>query len=82
MVGRALRLDTTCHLHPCTLDPLHPCTLPLQSLYPALMRRDNAGSDVLLGMLPLAREFIKSGSQVCLWSAEAKQRGLAQGHIL
>ena len=28
--------------------------------------RDNAGSDVVLGMLPLAREFLKCGSQVVI----------------
>lgn len=32
----------------------------------AIMFVDNAGADVVLGMIPLARELLKRGTQVCV----------------
>jgi hypothetical protein len=38
-----------------------------QAYRKALLFVDNAGADVLLGMLPFARELVKLGTQVCRW---------------
>ena len=32
----------------------------------ALLFVDNSGADVILGMLPLAREFLRRGTEVCI----------------
>lgn len=34
----------------------------------ALLFVDNSGADVILGMLPLAREFLRRGTEVCIFS--------------
>lgn len=36
----------------------------------ALLFVDNSGADVVLGMLPLARELLRRGTEVCLLSPD------------
>lgn len=44
----------------------------------ALLFVDNSGADVILGMLPLARELLRRGTEVCLLLCKAVENGSNQ----
>jgi uncharacterized protein with ATP-grasp and redox domains len=55
---------------PWCIDNLDQAVAAASSFKSVLMFVDNAGSDVILGMLPLAREFLKSNATVILAANE------------